>query len=72
MGHLMPIFALRESFAEKQGHLHEAINAYESEMIRRAGPAVLNSRQACVDAHNYACINDQSPLISRRSIVTEE
>ena len=36
------------------------------EMVSRTSPAVLNSRQACLDAHVYSSINDKSPLIARR------
>lgn len=49
-----------------------AIDAYEEEMIQRTGPAVLTSRRACLDAHEYARINDQSPLVSKRVKITEE
>ena len=52
--------------------LQDAIDAYEKEMIQRTGPAVLLSRQACLDAHDYEKITDQSPLISRRVMVTTE
>ena len=52
--------------------LRDAIDAYEKEMIQRTGPAVLLSRQACLDAHNYEKITDRSPLISRRAMVTTE
>ena len=52
--------------------LQDAIDAYEKEMIQRAGPAVLTSRRACLDAHDYDKITDQSPLISRRVMVTKE
>ena len=50
----------------------EAIEAYEEEMIERAGPAVLTSRRACLDAHDYDRINDQSPLVSKRVKITKE
>ena len=49
----------------------KAIVAYEQEMLARAGPAVLTSRQACLDAHDYAQIDENSPLISRRAMVVE-
>ncbi|ERF68200.1 hypothetical protein EPUS_05281 [Endocarpon pusillum Z07020] len=52
--------------------LEHAIHTYEREMIRRTAPAVLTSRRACMDAHDYNRIDDQSPLISRRLMVTEE
>lgn len=52
--------------------LKDAIDVYEKVMIRRAIPAVLTSRRACLDAHDYGKITDQSPLISRRVMVTKE
>ena len=52
--------------------LANAITAYETEMIARTGPAVLTSRRACADAHDYARIGEGSPLVSRRVMVTEE
>ena len=52
--------------------LQNAIDAYEKEMIQRTGPAVLLSRQACLDAHDYEMITDKSPLISRRTMVITE
>ncbi|KAI4212454.1 MAG: hypothetical protein LQ351_004887 [Letrouitia transgressa] len=52
--------------------MKEAVDAYEAEMIARTGPAVLASRKACLDAHEYRSINDQSPLVSRRVMVTSE
>lgn len=49
--------------------LKAAIEAYENEMIARTAPAVLTSRRACLDAHDYKRINGDSPLISRRAMV---
>ena len=51
--------------------LKDAIGAYEDEMITRTAPAVLASRHACLDAHDYQKITDQSPLISRRAMVID-
>ena len=48
--------------------LKGAIKAYEDEMIERTHPAVLKSRQACVDANNYASVNANSPLIAKRAV----
>lgn len=50
----------------------KATTAYEQEMIKRTRPAVLTSRRACLDAHEHERINDKSPLVSRRAVVTEE
>ncbi|KAI9805760.1 MAG: hypothetical protein M1833_005253 [Piccolia ochrophora] len=48
-----------------------AIGAYESEMFGRSRLAVLASRQACLDAHEYARISEESPLISKRAVVPD-
>jgi hypothetical protein len=42
------------------------------EMIPRARMAVLNSRRACMDAHDAKSINEASPLVARRAIVFEQ
>ena len=68
MQQLLPVFQNPQG----PGSLQNAINEYEEEMIRRTAPAVLTSRRACLDAHDYKCINDQSPLISRRVMITQE
>ncbi|KAL8722449.1 MAG: hypothetical protein Q9225_001071 [Loekoesia sp. 1 TL-2023] len=52
--------------------MKQAIDAYEAEMIQRTAPAVLTSRRACLDAHQYGRITDQSPLVSRRAMITQE
>lgn len=46
----------------------EAIESYEKEMVARAGPAVLLSRQACLDAHDYHGLNENSAVLKRRAI----
>ena len=51
--------------------LEEACQEYVKEMVTRTRPAVLNSRHACLDAHEFKKINDQSPLIARRVAVQE-
>lgn len=50
----------------------EALAMYEMEMIERTASAVLTSRRACLDAHDYARIREQSPLVSRRVKITSE
>ncbi|CAO1597536.1 hypothetical protein XANCAGTX0491_001343 [Xanthoria calcicola] len=52
--------------------LKQAVDNYEAEMIQRTTPAVLTSRRACLDAHDYKSITDQSPLVSRRVMITQE
>ena len=51
--------------------LKRSIKGYVEKMVARTKPAVLNSRQACLDAHDYKAINDKSPLIARRVAVAE-
>jgi hypothetical protein len=43
-----------------------AVKHYEAEMVERTELEVLASRQACVDAHDWTRLNDQSPLVRRR------
>ncbi|KJZ77298.1 hypothetical protein HIM_03619 [Hirsutella minnesotensis 3608] len=46
----------------------KAIDDYEAEMTQRASPAVLLSRQACLDAHDFEGLNEQSAVLRRRAI----
>lgn len=46
--------------------LEEALETYQEELRRRCRPAVLASRQACLDAHQWESMSDEgSPLLSR-------
>ncbi|KAK1248647.1 hypothetical protein MKX08_006867 [Trichoderma sp. CBMAI-0020] len=45
-----------------------AIDAYEKEMKERALPAVLLSRQACLDAHDFHGLNENSAVLKKRAI----
>ncbi|KAF8543670.1 hypothetical protein BDD12DRAFT_725665, partial [Trichophaea hybrida] len=46
--------------------LEDAVMAYEEEVRGRCRPAVWASRQACLDAHNWERLGEDSPLIERR------
>ncbi|KAK4234369.1 hypothetical protein C8A03DRAFT_18711 [Achaetomium macrosporum] len=46
--------------------LRAALDRYEDKVVSRTRPAVLASRQACIDAHDWSRINENSPLLSRR------
>lgn len=46
--------------------LRAAIDEYEDEVVARCRPAVLASRRAALDAHEYGRINAKSPLLSPR------
>ncbi|KAK1761502.1 hypothetical protein QBC47DRAFT_335950 [Echria macrotheca] len=48
--------------------LHTAIEKYAETVTARARPAVLASRQACLDAHDWPSISGESPLLSRRAM----
>lgn len=48
--------------------LAQAVKSYEEEMIARTFPAVLKSRQACLDANHFASVNKESPLIAKRAM----
>ncbi|GAB7356228.1 hypothetical protein MBLNU459_g7047t1 [Dothideomycetes sp. NU459] len=44
------------------------IDAYESEMRKRTQVAVRLSRQACIDAHNWENLNENSAVLTKRAI----
>ncbi|KAH6605756.1 fad dependent oxidoreductase [Trichoderma cornu-damae] len=46
----------------------EAVDDYEKEMRGRVTPAVLLSRQACLDAHDYDGLNENSAVLRKRAI----
>jgi hypothetical protein len=48
--------------------LRAALDRYEDRVVGRTRPAVLASRQASLDAHQWSRINDKSPLLSRRAM----
>jgi hypothetical protein len=51
--------------------LRAALDRYEDRVVGRTRPAVLASRQACIDAHQWSRINEKSPLLSRRMMNLE-
>ena len=53
-------------------HLRRALDSYEQRVVSRTRPAVLASRQACLDAHDWAKINRDSPLLSRRRMMLDD
>ncbi|KAF9773086.1 hypothetical protein IL306_009129 [Fusarium sp. DS 682] len=48
--------------------LNEAIDGYEVELRERTEVAVLLSRQACLDAHDWAGLNENSAVLKKRAI----
>ncbi|PHH72462.1 hypothetical protein CDD82_5970 [Ophiocordyceps australis] len=51
-----------------QKTLQAAIDEYEAELRLRTGPAVLLSRQACLDAHDWAGLNEESAVLKKRAL----
>jgi hypothetical protein len=54
--------------SQEEDQLDIALHAYETAVIDRTRPAVLASRQACLDAHDWTRINPGSPLLSKREM----
>lgn len=61
---LKPLYEADEPI--KNDVMKAAMQEYEEEMVERTALAVLASRQACMDAHDFKRLNDQSPLVRRR------
>ncbi|KAG8168094.1 hypothetical protein KVR01_003783 [Diaporthe batatas] len=59
--------ALEAVYTGAQG-MEDAILEFEKELRGRAIPAVLLSRQACLDAHDLAGLNEHSAVLKRRAI----
>lgn len=69
---LSEILPIVSSGSVNDKELKEACDKYTERMVERTAPAVMNSRQACLDAHVYKNINDDSPLIFKRAAVRPE
>ncbi|PUU74557.1 hypothetical protein B9Z19DRAFT_432831 [Tuber borchii] len=53
--------------------LKEAVDSYESEVRKRTAPAVLLSRQACLDAHDWSKIKSGSAaVLAKRAVALKE
>ncbi|PNP82903.1 hypothetical protein FNYG_03781 [Fusarium nygamai] len=59
--------ALEGAYHKGKG-LNEAIDEYEAELRERTEVAVLLSRQACLDAHDWAGLNENSAVLKKRAI----
>lgn len=49
--------------------MKEAIDEYEAGLRERTSAAVLLSRQACLDAHDFAGLNENSAVLKKRTMV---
>jgi 2-polyprenyl-6-methoxyphenol hydroxylase-like FAD-dependent oxidoreductase len=55
-------------FISGEMEMKEAIEGYERELRERTSVAVLLSRQACLDAHDFAGLNENSAVLKKRAI----
>ncbi|PHH59577.1 hypothetical protein CDD81_2842 [Ophiocordyceps australis] len=60
--------AALEAVSAAQKTLPAAIDEYEAELTVRTAPAVLLSRQACLDAHDFAGLNEESAVLKKRAL----
>lgn len=51
--------------------LRTAMDEYEDAVVERTRPAVLASRRACLDGHDWSRIDGSSPLLTRRQMMLE-
>jgi 2-polyprenyl-6-methoxyphenol hydroxylase-like FAD-dependent oxidoreductase len=61
---------LKKALAGEVG-MREMLGTYESELKDRCRPAVLASRQACLDAHRWELVRNGSPLLTRGLVTAE-
>ncbi|EEA19340.1 hypothetical protein TMatcc_009474 [Talaromyces marneffei ATCC 18224] len=46
---------------------NQALDEYDHDVLTRGQPCVTNARRACLDAHDFSLVTEDSPLVSRRS-----
>lgn len=46
----------------------DIVDEYEAEMIERGKPAVLLSREACIQAHDFYGLNENSAILKKRAL----
>ncbi|PWW75725.1 FAD/NAD(P)-binding domain-containing protein [Tuber magnatum] len=69
---LMDVANLAEALkavSDGKASLGEAVDAYETEMRKRTAPAVLLSRQACLDAHDWNKIKSGNAAVLAKRVV---
>jgi hypothetical protein len=54
------------------GTLSSSLAAYNQDIFTRVEPSFLNSRQACLDAHDFSKILAGSPLVAARVLKKEK
>lgn len=68
---MLDAFRLWEKLSRVYGSgmpLKQEVDNYEKEMRDRTSTAVLLSRQACLDAHDWAGLNENSAVLKRRAV----
>jgi 2-polyprenyl-6-methoxyphenol hydroxylase-like FAD-dependent oxidoreductase len=63
---IRPLYSSDGPVEESDEPFKAAIQRYESDAIARGEYSVLASRRACLDAHDFKRINDDSPLINQQ------
>lgn len=63
---LIKLLLGQNEYVPSNADMKQIVDTYEEEMISRTYPAVLKSRQVCIDANNFASVKYESPLIGRR------
>jgi hypothetical protein len=70
---IVDVLELKKTVLSKFGptapSLQFVIQEYQQGVAKRTLPAVLASRQACLDAHKWANLTSESPLLTRRQMV---
>lgn len=67
-GSLVDVSAGKPTSVGKPSQLRDALDQYEKIVVDRARPGVLASRRACLDAHEWARIGPESPLLTKRQM----
>ncbi|KAK4503158.1 hypothetical protein PRZ48_006586 [Zasmidium cellare] len=68
---IKPIYLATAPSEDLDETFRDVARKYEDEVVARTELAVMASRQACLDAHDFKKINEQSPLLRRRVIKEE-
>jgi hypothetical protein len=72
---IVDVLELKEKVLSKLGptnnNLRFAIQEYQQSVVERTFPAVLASRQACLDAHDWTALTPASPLLTRRQMILD-
>jgi 2-polyprenyl-6-methoxyphenol hydroxylase-like FAD-dependent oxidoreductase len=61
-----------QTFHDGKKPQKQALEEYESELRQRTNPAVLLSRQACLDAHDFNGLDRHSAVLKQRAINTKD